>query len=100
MQDEFPHMNDVIGHGHIEYYKDGVAWGTFDTGTTFDIPVEELNHPVGDDVRLSAGYDEDEMGYSHLMMVMGNNLCTVFFMTETDTGYEVLGHDVFTRGTS
>lgn len=89
----------VIGSGHIEYYKDGVAWGTFDSGTTFDIPVDELNHPVGDDVSLKTGYDES-MGYSHLMMVMGNNLCTVFFMAETENGYEVLDSDVLTRGTS
>ena len=80
-------MRTVIGIGPIERIENGIAHGTFDTGTTFDVPVED--HAIGDEVQFSTSDDDDDAPY--FMMVIGSWKASLFWLDETDFGYEIVG---------
>ncbi len=81
----------MIGKGFIEKIEEGVAWGTFDTGKTFDAPVSPDHHHIGDEVHLYDNDDEEEaVGSSHTMLIMGKVFATVYWLNETDEGYQVV----------
>jgi hypothetical protein len=86
----------VLGTGKIERITDGVAWGTFVQDFTFDLPVSD-DHKVGDDVRMSENISVEETGSTHLFMIMGDRVATVYFCNETDEGFEIVHTERFTR---
>ena len=93
---EFESGPDTIGMGYIETFKNGVAWGTFDTGMTFDLPVSPMFHLVGDQVRFDAS-DPDETGSEYMFFVIGDSYCTVFWCDASPEGYSVSDSQVFSK---
>lgn len=89
-------MSDIIGIGSIERFEGDVAWGTFDTGTTFDLPIGPTEHDIGDEVQFM-NCDPSETGSPYFMMVIGARQATVFWLDETEEGYEIMDSDVFLK---
>ncbi len=85
-------MSDIIGIGTIERFEGTVAWGTFDTGMTFDLPAE--GHDLGDIVSFKTS-DPEETGSPYMFFILGKQRATVFWVDETDDGYEIMDSDVF-----
>lgn len=83
-------MGNVIALGKVESWdEDGAAWGTFDNGTTVDLPLSPIYHSVGDDIRLSSNEPTDEIPYEYTIMVFGDAYASVLMIDETSDGYAV-----------
>jgi hypothetical protein len=83
-------------HGIIEKIEDGVAWGVFEDGTTFDLPAN--GHAIGDDIRLlwQDGEDED-CGYDHSLIIFGKMKATLFGTVLGDRGLEIVFMEEFQK---
>lgn len=82
--------------GSIDRIDDGVAWGEFESGLTFDIP--SFGHMVGDEVRLGfIETEDDDNEITHCFVIMGDRHATVIFAQENDQGLEILETEILYR---
>lgn len=78
-------QEQLIGEGLIERIEDEIAWGTFDTGKTFDIPA--YDHAVGDLVRMSR--NPPGMDHDYSIIMIGEAIATVIRADDTADGMEI-----------
>lgn len=87
-----------MAKGLIQRVEDDTAWGTFDNGTTFDIP--SFGYKVGDDVEMILRpadiIDEDDL--SDLAFILCDQVtATIVTARFTDEGIEVLGYETLSK---
>jgi hypothetical protein len=81
---------EIVEKGYIESIDNGIAWGTFDSGQTFDLPVVPEEHCVGDEVILSPDEINDGIGF-YTVLIIGEHQATYFYTEYSDEeGYEII----------
>lgn len=85
---------------HIEIgEEDDVAWGNFDDGGTFDLPVAKDIHTIDDRVRLTTVPDCEraEIGADFIITIFGFQYATVYWCDTSPEGMEIVNQHIFTR---
>lgn len=96
MLEESESSGQILGKGKISRIQDGVAWGQFEDGFTFDLPVSDA-HKVGDDVQFSSCDDPEDIGSTHTFLVMGDRFATILWCDEGPEGFEIVNSETLTR---
>lgn len=78
--------------GFIERITDGVAWGRFDNGKTFDLPVDP-QHQVGDTVLYSEFENVVEGDATHSVVIVNDDYATIYNCINTPEGLQIILED-------
>jgi hypothetical protein len=88
-----------MSEGYIEEITPGqhdgmvTAWGSFDDGETFDIPLsKEFFYEVGDAVLMRYADGEEHVACDRVYIVMGKHYASLLYCAESldGEGYEIV----------
>lgn len=79
--------------------EDDIAWGSFDDGGTFDVPVQKDIHAIDNSVRLTTVSEDEreEVGADYVITIFGLRHITAYWCDDGPDGMEIEHQHVYVR---